>query len=1092
MKAIRSRLKYILILLYFALAANLYSETVISSDINNNQTWTAAGAPYRIISDVKINPLGSLEILPGTKIRFERNRSLIVKGTLLALGTEDSPVIFTADGSNVRNPFWGCISIEASADKNIRFQNCEINYAGGNDAGAIVYSGGCRPVFRNISMTGNKYNGIEILHGSYESDLIVPSSNVPYFTKGTVNIDPKSSLLINPGVIWKFPSSGDLIVNGQIYAFGKSDSTIIFTSLNDDESGDSDTGGDGITYGNPSDWGGVMLSGSDNDSSRLANVEIRFGGGSAETYSSLACFEDCSPKVESCVFNESGYYGVMAIGAASPDFGGGERNSSGLNIFEGFDSRRYAFVNRSEADINAKNNCWGKSTETEISYLIQDHNDRDRFGTVHFVPYRQDCGPSVPPKTELLSPKEHTNGLPLEIEFSWEPSLGADSYILQISKNSRFENAVYDIAAIRTPAKLISGLEPATGYFWRVLARNSIGDGPWSDVWSFKTMDTAKPATPLLISPAEASAAHDASILFIWSLIHNADVYELQISSGADFQKIIYKNDTIALDNIRLSVFQPYTRYFWRVRSRNFVGNSAWSVSRSFSTGEFSAAEVPESWQFERKTGENCQIVIRTGVKQEVEGHRFRDGDAIGAFYYRGDELHCAGFAEWNPEENIAITVWGDNYQTPEKDGFESGEQFRFKIWDSNRELEIPAAVEYESGFCYFVSDTVSVIETITNLDTFRIKLYEDENVFVSSPLAPFYSSFKEIIGEEIFAGAIPESGHWNANEGYSVFSGKDSELEIIGDRIQPRSLQITIEQGMNNLIPYPYLVSCPVAEVLKNIPDNNYIALNSSGGVFAPEYGINTISTVNPGEALNIFSGRNMTISYPADENIDTDNIPGEMPVPQHYVKDVPKSGNFMIIVLESDEFHTGDEIAIFDADGNLCGSASVLARSAIVAVAGDNPFTKDIIEGPTDGDELVAELWSGSAREEFSLRIISMKEYFDDQKIEAGLEYSDGSVIKLKLAKSASSVQFEVETKIIDVYPNPVQDYLFIPVHGDSHFSPGIFDSMGNEIHVNSYHIIRKAHSMIINTKDLSRGMYFVRVECEGMLKIGKFIKI
>jgi hypothetical protein len=85
-------------------------------------------------------------------------------------------------------------------------------------------------------------------------------------------------------------------------------------------------------------------------------------------------------------------------------------------------------------------------------------------------------------------------------------------------------------------------------------------------------------------------------------------------------------------------------------------------------------------FSFTSNTGNNMVILIQRSIAPTINGKALAAGDVIGAFTPSG---LCVGSRVWPDSGNITITVWGDDDQTPEKDGAASGDSLSFRVWDS-------------------------------------------------------------------------------------------------------------------------------------------------------------------------------------------------------------------------------------------------------------------------------------------------------------------------------------------------------------------------------------------------------------------------
>lgn len=98
-----------------------------------------------------------------------------------------------------------------------------------------------------------------------------------------------------------------------------------------------------------------------------------------------------------------------------------------------------------------------------------------------------------------------------------------------------------------------------------------------------------------------------------------------------------------------------------------------------------------QHFNFTDNTGADMTIVIGQGVTPTIDGVNIENGDEIGVFTPAG---LCAGAIVWQGPP-AAITVWGDDPQTPVVDGFKANEKYSFRIWDQSEDVEY-STVEFD------------------------------------------------------------------------------------------------------------------------------------------------------------------------------------------------------------------------------------------------------------------------------------------------------------------------------------------------------------------------------------------------------------
>jgi ligand-binding sensor domain-containing protein len=114
-------------------------------------------------------------------------------------------------------------------------------------------------------------------------------------------------------------------------------------------------------------------------------------------------------------------------------------------------------------------------------------------------------GIPVPAAPTLRSPESGTAGQTGNIDFSWNASDGAATYLLQVSPNARFTPTVVNRQTIDSTSTIVTGLKNNT-YYWRVAAVNDGGMSAWSAMRSFTVAHAPLPG--VWRQPASGLANH--------------------------------------------------------------------------------------------------------------------------------------------------------------------------------------------------------------------------------------------------------------------------------------------------------------------------------------------------------------------------------------------------------------------------------------------------------------------------------------------------------------------------------------------------------------------------------------------------------
>ncbi len=195
--------------------------------------------------------------------------------------------------------------------------------------------------------------------------------------------------------------------------------------------------------------------------------------------------------------------------------------------------------------------------------------------------------PSVP---VLSSPANGATGVAISATLTWSASTGATSYRVQLSSTATFASTLVDDSTSTGTTKTVGPLTNNTTYYWRVSAKNAGGTSSFSIASSFTTI-VALPSAPTLASPADSAFNLQLTTVLSWNVAADATGYHLQVSTSASFTSTVVDDSTLTLTTRSISSLALNTTYYWRVRSKNAAGYSAYSNARSFKTIRTTAVE---------------------------------------------------------------------------------------------------------------------------------------------------------------------------------------------------------------------------------------------------------------------------------------------------------------------------------------------------------------------------------------------------------------------------------------------------------------------------------------------------------------------
>ncbi len=190
-----------------------------------------------------------------------------------------------------------------------------------------------------------------------------------------------------------------------------------------------------------------------------------------------------------------------------------------------------------------------------------------------------------------IFPANQLTNAPTNPTLRWHAVPGADSYYIQISHDSDFNNNVVNLIDWTDSTFTYNDLMPFTTYYWHVAAYAPVGLSEFSPSCMFTTGEISiLPALPPLVSPANNAENLPLDIVLNWNTASYAYFYHYEVALDYFFLDVVTLNDSINALQAVLPTLEPNTHYFWRVRGGNPAGYGFFTNIRNFTTGNYGTA----------------------------------------------------------------------------------------------------------------------------------------------------------------------------------------------------------------------------------------------------------------------------------------------------------------------------------------------------------------------------------------------------------------------------------------------------------------------------------------------------------------------
>jgi hypothetical protein len=190
--------------------------------------------------------------------------------------------------------------------------------------------------------------------------------------------------------------------------------------------------------------------------------------------------------------------------------------------------------------------------------------------------------PAPPPLTAptLLQPANGAT-VTLPVTLEWSKVEDAGGYVVQMANDSAFASVRVSRWVWATQL-LVRDLPRGVTVWWRVKAVRPGAEGPWSNVWSFKTPAPPPLTAPTLLQPADGSTVA-LPVTLKWSKVEGAAAYVVQMAKDKTFSAVGATRWVPATELVLGDLPRGVT-VWWRVKAVRPGAEGPWSNVWSFNT----------------------------------------------------------------------------------------------------------------------------------------------------------------------------------------------------------------------------------------------------------------------------------------------------------------------------------------------------------------------------------------------------------------------------------------------------------------------------------------------------------------------------
>lgn len=652
-----------------------FSQTDVSGALSSDTTWSLSNSPYTVTGSILVASGVTLTIEPGVTIKFSSGLYIKVQGSLIAIGNESNKITFTSNETSPSKGDWDKIwlaSTSTSFDESDNyvsgtiFNHCIISYADeglrlddssfylvnseltennkginfrkvinsiidnnnfnnngsgtstsagteDNGVGSFTYTN-----FLNNTFENNSNNGLNF--GGYRNN-----ANNNLIKNNTSNNNGGTGMYFGWGdVVRGFADNiieGNIIYNnnGNGITVGR-DSNVIKKNfiINNYGSGINISGTyiyEGLTIENNIISGnqgyGLNLTSNTNSIIRYNSI-LNSGTDNDNTNPSLGIPDSYITSNNNII----SYNTIDGSKNNAIELRYGPNTFNNNNFIKTQGSYIIQLLADNDNDINAENNYWGTTSESEIQAAIYDYTDDFELGEVDYTPFSTSLNTDAP-----ISPPSNVTKIVSgsDIVLSWSANAEADvaGYKLYYDTPTGYSYAIsIDLGNVTTYT--ISGGDVTTEY--AITAYDTSLDGTddmvdGNESWFSKANTLPELPTNIVLE----GAPRKSKLSWTLSSSDNIAYYEIYRGLSASPTDLLYTTASEAENNYIDDGLTVGETYYYRIKVLDTNGTSS-DFSDDFSV------TIPTSWTVSKEIGsengfgstENPFINIQDAVDETI------------------------------------------------------------------------------------------------------------------------------------------------------------------------------------------------------------------------------------------------------------------------------------------------------------------------------------------------------------------------------------------------------------------------------------------------------------------------------------------